>query len=293
MHQESQSHVPVLLEAVLTYLDPQDGESYLDLTAGYGGHASAILERTGEPAKTTLVDRDSHAMTALLPLGQKGATLLHTDFYRASQQLVDAGKRFDVILADLGLSSPHIDNASRGFAFALEGPLDMRMDQSQGLTAEEVVNTYPVDVLRQIIREYGEEPRAAAVAHAILENRPIHTTQELANIVRSALPGKASKTHPATRTFQALRIAVNDELELLRASLPLWVRLLAPGGRIGVISFHSLEDRLVKQAFQGMAGNRYDAELQLLTKRPVTANRDEIVFNPRARSAKLRAAVKK
>lgn len=293
MHASSQNeHVPVLVAPVLQYLDPQTGESYLDLTAGYGGHADAILARTGAPNKTVLVDRDAHAIAALAPLQARGAELMHQDFYGASRALQAAGRQFDIILADLGVSSPHLDNASRGFAFGQEGPLDMRMDQTQALTAATVVNTYKQDDLERIIREYGEEPRARAVAKAIVEARPIATTTQLAQVVRSALPGR-SKIHPATRTFQGLRIAVNDELELLRAALPLWISLLAPRGRLGVISFHSLEDRIVKQAFAEAAGERYDASLRLLTKRPITAEREELVFNPRARSAKFRAVVKK
>jgi len=204
---------------------------------------------------------------------------------------VQQGSSFDIILADLGLSSPHLDNASRGFAFALDGPLDMRMDQGQTLDAATVVNSYSAQELERIIRSYGEEPRARAVAQAIVANRPHATTAGLADVVRSVLP-KGGKTHPATKTFQALRIAVNDELELLRASLPLWVSLLNPGGRLGIISFHSLEDRLVKQTLAEYAGDRYDADLRLLTKRPVVADNTELVFNPRARSAKFRAAAK-
>jgi len=292
MHQTLNEHVPVLLKAVLTYLRPQIGESYLDLTAGYGGHARAILEHTKEPAKATLVDRDANAITALSEFERQGVTLLQRDFLSASEFLLGEQKKFDIILADLGVSSPHLDNAERGFAFAQDGPLDMRMDQTQTLDATTVVNTYSVDNLERIIREYGEEPRARTVAHAIVEARPIYTTQTLADIVRQVMP-KGSKTHPATRTFQALRIAVNDELELLRGSIPLWMELLNDDGRLGVISFHSLEDRIVKQAFAESAGDRYDAQLQLLTKRPVVADRQEVVFNPRARSAKLRCVVKK
>lgn len=285
-------HTPVLLDAVLQYLDPKEGDSYLDLTAGYGGHATAILERTHAPQQTTLVDRDQQAITALGPLETSGVTLVHSDFLTASQTLLGQGKKFDMVLADLGLSSPHLNNASRGFAFGQDGPLDMRMDQSQTMSADTVVNSFSEDDLREIIRKYGEEPRAARVAHAIVANRPLKTTQELADVIRSVMP-RGSKTNPATKTFQALRIAVNDELELLKASLPIWFDLLALGGRIGVISFHSLEDRLVKQAFKERSGNHYDAELSLLTKRPVVADRTEIVFNPRSRSAKLRVAVKK
>jgi 16S rRNA (cytosine1402-N4)-methyltransferase len=292
MHAKSHNeHVPVLLDAVLQYLSPQAGDSYLDLTAGYGGHASAILERTMLPKRAVLVDRDANAIAALADFEQQGTRLIHRDFLGASQELVGDGAQFSIILADLGVSSPHLDTASRGFAFSVDGPLDMRMDQSQTLTAADVVNTYSAEDLERIIREYGEEPRARTIAHAIVEHRPHTTTQGLADVIRSVMP-KGSKTHPATRTFQALRIAVNDELELLRASLPLWLKLLAPGGRLGVSSFLSLEDRLVKQAFAEVAGERYDADMRLLTKRPITAERSELVFNPRARSAKLRAVVK-
>lgn len=282
----------MLLRPVLDYLDPKEGDSYLDLTAGYGGHAAAVLERTNNPKEATLVDRDANAIAALALLGRQGVRLIHKDFLSATQALVAEGGQFELILADLGISSPHVDNAARGFAFSADGPLDMRMDQSQTLTAATVVNTYSVDELQRIIKVYGEEPRARRIAQAIAEARPLQTTQELAEVVRSVMP-KGSKTHPATRTFQALRIAVNDELELLKAALPLWVQLLKPGGRLGVISFHSLEDRIVKQVFSELAGDRYDTPLLLLTKHPVTADEQELVFNPRARSAKLRAVVKK
>jgi 16S rRNA (cytosine1402-N4)-methyltransferase len=293
MHEQiSNEHIPVLMDGVLQYLGPQERESYLDLTAGYGGHAGAILERTASPARATLVDRDSNAIAALQPFAGKGARLMHQDFLSATKALVAEEQRFDIILADLGVSSPHLDNAARGFAFRQDGPLDMRMDQSQSLDAATVVNTYSLDDLVRIIKQYGEEPRAKRIAQAIIADRPLTTTQQLAELIRSVMP-KGSKTHPATKTFQALRIAVNDELELLRQALPLWVELLNPGGRVGVISFHSLEDRLVKQAFAELAGERYDAPVRLLTKHPVTADEHELFFNPRARSAKLRAAVKK
>lgn len=285
-------HYPVLLDEVLQYLDPKEGESYLDLTAGYGGHAEKILDRTLKPHNTTLVDRDQNAVRHL---GQKfdgsGVQVIHKDFLSASQELISQGKQFDIILADLGVSSPHLDNASRGFSIKFDAKLDMRMDETQELTAADVVNNYDVDRLRQIIRVYGEEPRANKIAQLIVEHRPIATTHELAKIVAHAWPGY-SKVHPATRTFQAIRIEVNNELGLLEQSLPIWTDLLAPGGRIAVISFHSLEDRIVKQYYASQSGNRYDAVLRLLTKQPVTGGADEIVFNPRARSAKLRAAVK-
>lgn len=293
MHQENHLHQPVLLRQVLQYLSPKEGESYLDLTGGYGGHADAVLDITHNPAASTLVDRDSNAIAELQKrfAGQE-VQLLHKDFLSASRELQTAGKKFDLILADLGVSSPHLNQASRGFSIKADGPLDMRMDQSQSLTAEEVVNTYSAVELETVLKRYGEEPKARQIASLIVEHRPFRTTSQLAQIVAKAWPGH-SKVHPATRTFQALRIAVNDELELLRKSLPIWMDdLLAPGGRIVIISFHSLEDRIVKDAFREKAGERYDASLRLLTKKPVVGDDTEIVFNPRARSAKLRAAAK-
>lgn len=285
------NHLPVLLDEVLAYLNPQYGESYLDVTAGYGGHAQVILERTLQPAKAILVDRDQNAIALLQSKFNSGEEIIHDDYYHTAIELREHGRQFDLILADLGVSSPHLDIASRGFSIRTDGPLDMRMDQSQVLTADEVVNTYSEEKLEDLIRRYGEEPRAAKVARLIMDHRPIHTTTELAEVVAQAWPGH-SKVHPATRTFQAIRIAVNDELELLHRSLPIWVDLLAPGGRIVIISFHSLEDRIVKQSLSEYAGNRYDAILELLTKQPVVGSNDEIAFNPRARSAKLRAAAK-
>lgn len=289
-------HVPVLLEEVLQYLDPQPGNSYLDLTAGYGGHASRVLERTGNPAETVLVDRDSNAVVELETRFEaeisKGTVIVQEDFEAASRQLIEQGRQFDCILADLGVSSPHLNQATRGFSLAQDGPLDMRMDQSQELSADNIVNGYSEAQLIDILVRYGEEPKSRAVARAIIAARPVRSTAELAKIVAKVWPGH-SKVHPATRTFQAIRIAVNDELGLLERSMPLWVNLLKPGGRIVIISFQSLEDRLVKNLLADKAGaDRYDSELQLLTKRPITAGSTELVHNPRSRSAKLRAAVK-
>lgn len=295
MHQDEQNHlhIPVLLEEVLHYLDPREGDSYLDLTGGYGGHASEVLERTHNPQGTTLVDRDSNAIAALHSRFEgRGVDIRQADFLSASDALQAEGKQYDLILADLGVSSPHLNQASRGFSIAQDGPLDMRMDQAQSLTAERIVNTYRESDLARLIKQYGEEPKSRQIASLIVNNRPIKTTQQLAAIVAKAWPGH-SKVHPATRTFQALRIAVNDELELLRKSLPVWINnLLAPGGRIVIISFHSLEDRIVKNAFKQASGDRYDAIIQLRTKKPVMGSDTEIVSNPRARSAKLRAAFK-
>lgn len=292
-------HIPVLLTQVLQYAAPKAGESYLDLTAGYGGHAKAILEGTQAANKAVLVDRDHNAITVLSRIfGDSGAVIKHADFLQASKQLHEQGRTdtdgFDIILADLGVSSPHLNHAERGFAIAADGPLDMRMDQTQVLTAATIVNTYPADEIAGILQRYGEEPKARRIAQDIVakrQNAPITTTSALAEVASLAWPGH-SRVHPATRTFQALRIAVNDELRQVEDSLPLWIDMLKPGGRLLVISFHSLEDRLVKQAFQTAGGDRYDALLRVATKRPVVAEASETVFNPRARSAKLRVAVK-
>lgn len=293
-HQNTNNqHVPVLLAQVMQYLDPQPGESYLDLTAGYGGHAAVILGTTNSPTTSVLVDRDANAIRELeQQFGERGVDLRWQDFLSASDELAAKGRQFDLILADLGVSSPHLNVAERGFAFSTTGPLDMRMDQRQPLTAETIVNSWRAAELTELLTRYGEEPKARQIAQLIIDNRPHTTTSELAAVVAKAWPGH-SRVHPATRTFQALRIAVNDELGLLSRSVPLWLSMLKPGGRIVIISFHSLEDRIVKQLLNDASGERYDADLRLLTKRPVTGSPTELVSNPRARSAKLRAAVKK
>ncbi|MDB5170100.1 MAG: rRNA ((1402)-N(4))-methyltransferase RsmH [Candidatus Saccharibacteria bacterium] len=285
-------HLPVLLEEVLQVLAPTKGDSYLDVTAGYGGHAAEVLKRTQAPEQSVLIDRDENAITELTErFAGSNVTIRRQDFLSAAEQLRSEGRQFDLILADLGVSSPHLNQAERGFAISMSGPLDMRMDQSQDLTAEHIVNTYKKEQLAEILSKYGEEPKANAIAKLIVQNRPHTTTSELAELVGRVWPGH-SRVHPATRTFQALRIAVNDELGLLQRSLPVWMDLLAPGGRLAIISFHSLEDRLVKQFFTEHGGDRYDAALTILTKRPLSASATEAVSNPRARSAKLRAAAK-
>lgn len=292
-HQPHQNHhIPVLLDEVLQYLAPKEQDSYLDLTAGYGGHASKVLERTLNARGMTLVDRDANAVDVLRKQASlAGADIIHADFLTAARELQGRHCQYNMILADLGVSSPHLDNPARGFSIRDDGPLDMRMDQRQQLSAATIVNSYSAEELEHILREYGEEPKARRIAAQIVANRPYTTTHELAQTVAQAWPGH-SKTHPATRTFQALRIAVNDELALLKQALSIWVELLAPGGRIVIISFHSLEDRIVKEFLREHAGDRYDAPLRLLTKRVVSASSAELVFNPRARSAKLRAAAK-
>jgi 16S rRNA (cytosine1402-N4)-methyltransferase len=286
-------HIPVLLDVTLETLQPKKGETYLDLTAGYGGHASAFIDRIGQAAHATLVDRDDYAIAKLSPLAKQGARLLHTDFVSAARQLIEEGQRFDNVLIDLGVSSPQLDQGERGFSFKNSGPLDMRMDRRQDVTAEKLIHTTTVEDLTRIIRDYGEESpgQAKRIATAIVKARPITTTEDLAELIRQTTRGKWSKIHPATRTFQALRIAVNQELEQVESVLPLLPQLLTKGGRVGVISFHSLEDRLVKRYFTEQTAAGYEAELQVLTKKPFDGATYD-VHNPRARSAKLRAAVK-
>ncbi len=285
------NHQPVLLDEVIRLLAPQEGESYLDLTAGYGGHARTVGEMTKNVSGMILVDRDQNAIDTLGSFEAAGAKLIHSDFLSAAKELASEGKAFNMILLDLGVSSPQLDNAARGFSFAKEAKLDMRMDESQELTAETIVNTYPIDELTRILRSYGEVKNPNVQARAIAEARPIHTTSELAEVIKQCTPSKG-KIHPATRTFQALRIAVNRELEQVEQVLPVLPDLLHRDGRLAIISFHSLEDRLVKQFFKEDEESGYEARLRILTPKPISGSEYDF-HNPRARSAKLRAVVKK
>jgi len=287
-------HIPVLLESALQLLQPSVGENYLDLTAGYGGHASAILEKTGNYNDSVLVDRDDYAISHLSSFEQRGARLIHSDFLAASWQLIEEKRVFDLVLIDLGVSSPQLDQGERGFSFRNNGPLDMRMDRSRGITAAELIDQSTIQQLADIIHRFGEEPYMLArhLAESIVANRPFADTETLAELIKQEYRGRKGKIHPATRTFQALRMAVNDELGQIEAMLPLLPRLLKPGGRVAVISFHSLEDRLVKQFLREQHDAGFEAELEVLTKKPIDGAMAD-VHNPRSRSAKLRAAVKK
>ena len=284
-------HKPVLEKEVLAGLNPREGESYLDLTAGYGGHASKILDVTKNYKDAVLIDRDRFAYEYLQKkFSEKSVEVVNDDFYSASLQLVESGKTFDLVLGDFGVSSLQLDDKSRGFAFAADAPLDMRMDRRQELTAERVVNKWSEKELVRIFVEYGEEPLkfAELVAHKIVVGRPWQSTAELAGkIAEGAWRGKV---HPATRIFQSIRIVVNDELGLIERMLPLLPALLNEGGRVALISFHSLEDRLVKNYLREMASRGEESELKILTKKAIVASREELVINPRARSAKLRVA---
>ena len=300
---KNQPHHPVLLDSVVGVLAPKAGESYLDATAGFGGHAEALIAKIGSQSQVVLVDRDAIAIQHLSTKFQDGAEIIHASFAEAAIRLSEEGRRFDLILLDLGVSSPQLDNPERGFSFKNDAPLDMRMDQSQALTAERIVNTYPQNEIERIIREYGEEYRARAITSAIIAARPVKTTRQLADIVRRVV-GTAGKINPATKTFQAIRIAVNSELTQLEVALPRLASLLTTGGRLAVLSFHSLEDRIVKQFFdyesrdcicppkQPICTCDHVASIRKLTTKAITGDSTEIVSNPRARSAKLRAAEK-
>ncbi|MBS1822814.1 MAG: 16S rRNA (cytosine(1402)-N(4))-methyltransferase RsmH [Acidobacteria bacterium] len=291
-------HVPVLLDEVLEYLNVRPGGVVADATLGLAGHSSEIARRLGPKGTLIGFDRDPEAMalaTARLEalreeLGAEMPTvrLVPKAFSEAASE-IDPGS-LDGLLADFGVSSLQLDEAHRGFSFRADGPLDMRMDTRAGETAEQVVNQEDENELANLIYEFGEERRSRRIARAIVRARPITTTAELARVVSAAAPSmKGDKIHPATRTFQALRIRVNDELGEIRTLLESAPSLLKPGGRLVLISFHSLEDRLVKDAFREAAR---EGVLEVLTKKPVVAGEDEESRNPRSRSAKMRAAAK-
>ena len=284
-------HKPVLLSEVLEVLKPRPGESYLDLTAGYGGHSSEILAVTRNYKESVLVDRDSFACEFLKgKYKSEPIRIVNEDFYSAVLHEIECGNTFDMVLADFGVSSPQLDRSERGFSFSKDGPLDMRMDQSQSLTAERVVNRYGEKELSELFVKYGEEKPGFSkkIAREIVHHRPFKSTGELAELIRKK--SGFSRVHPATKIFQAIRIEVNDELSVIEKTLPLIPKVLKPGGRIAIITFHSLEDRLVKEYFKKASSFGEESELVILTKTPKVAGETELIINPRARSAKLRAA---
>ena len=286
-------HTPVLLSEVLAGLAPKPGESYLDLTAGYGGHASEILAVTQNYKATVLVDRDEDATTYLKQKFPSETTIINTDFYSAVLHLFECGTTFDMILADFGVSSPQLDERERGFSFNKAAPLDMRMDRRQGRTAYDIVNKASEHELAHIFTTYGEEPvgRSKMLAREIVHSRPIKTTEELAELIKAK--SRYSKLHPATKVFQAIRIVVNSELEQIEKTLPILPKLLNKNGRIGFITFHSLEDRLVKEFLKNATNLGEESPLEVINKKPIIADQTELVINPRARSAKLRLATKR
>ena len=290
-------HIPVLLNASLTVIQPKEGERYLDLTAGYGGHAGEFLRITKNFENAVLVDRDQNAIKALADFEQKGVRLINQDFLSATQKLVEKGEKFDIILADLGVSSPQLDIAERGFSFQKDGPLDMRMNPRQKKNAADVINRASKKELFHILTEFGEEKRGFAerIVDDIIRTRkkaPITTTKQLADLILNVHKGGWRKTHPATRTFQAIRIAVNEELWQIEEMLKLVSKLLNPGGRVGIITFHSLEDKIVKNFFKKDAENFLESKFESLTKKPLDGAKED-ANNPRARSAKLRVSIKK
>jgi 16S rRNA (cytosine1402-N4)-methyltransferase len=303
-------HIPVLLQEVVEALQPHSGGIYIDGTVGAGGHAAALLTASAPEGQLFGFDQDLTALELarqrLAEFGDR-VQLFHSNFSHLGQM---ASLRHippaDGILLDLGVSSMQLEQPGRGFSFQLEGPLDMRMNPGSGPTAADLVNRLPEKELANLIFKYGEEPASRRIARAIVRARPIQETVELAQLVARAIPGKKQgrrgkpKIHPATRTFQALRVAVNQELEVLEQVLPQALALLKPKGRLAVISFNSLEDRIVKQYFRQEAQDcicppeqpvcicNHKAIVNIVTRKPITPGADEIDANPRARSAKLR-----
>lgn len=301
-------HQPVLYHESLKYLQLETGKRYIDGTLGAGGHANGILLASVPDGKLLGLDLDPQAITiARKRLAEyAGRVILRQQSYASIREMIaEIGwDCADGIIFDLGISSMQVDNADQGFSFLKEAPLDMRFGDQAGQTAADLLNTLTENEIADIIWRYGEEPKSRRIAKWIIENRPILTTTQLAEIVKRATGGRKSKTHPATRTFQALRIAVNNELEVLEKGLQNATASLCSGGRLAVITFHSLEDRKVKQFFQAESKDclcppeqiictcGHTASLKVITKKPVKPSQEEVKKNPRARSAKLRVVEK-
>jgi 16S rRNA (cytosine1402-N4)-methyltransferase len=290
------NHVPVLLKEAIDFLSVRRGGTYIDATVGLGGHSYEIAKRLGAPGRLIGLDKDPAALeiagSRLRASGVGEADWPAIELRQASfASLAEARSPIaDGLLADIGVSSLQLNDAARGFSFQADGPLDMRMDPRSERTAEQVVNHLDERELADVIYEFGEERRSRRIARAIVRSRPIRSTAHLADVISAAarpMNSEQRRIHPATRTFQALRIFVNRELDDLRALLDAAPRVMKPGGRVVVISFHSLEDRIVKDAFREAAKQ---GSMSLLTKKPLTATEEESDRNPRARSAKLRAA---
>ncbi len=305
-------HVPVLADEVRECLAVQAGATVVDATFGAGGHAAILAAGLQGRGKLIAIDRDPGARVYFERLEKRArvqARLLRGDFGVVLPQLAENGVRADAILLDLGVSSMQLDRPERGFSYATDAPLDMRMDTSQELTAREAVNAWPEGELVRIFRRYGEERYARQIARAIVRRRkeqPFERTGELVDTIKAAIPAPArfGEGHPAKRVFQALRIAVNEELDALEAALPAALEMLRPGGRLAVISFHSLEDRIVKHFLRDRERGctcppdfpvcicGHEPELRAVQRRPIRPGEAEIAANPRAASARLRAAIK-
>lgn len=302
-------HVPVLATELIAVLDPRPGETAVDCTFGGGGHARLVAERLGTDGTLIGVDRDPAAAERFEEFAAEApcrASFIRDDYATALERMLGDGLRADLVYMDLGISSAQLDAWERGFSYAYDAPLDMRMDPGRRLSAREVVNEWPERRLADVIRRYGEERHAGRIAREIVRRRPLSTTAELVEAIRSALPPAArfGRGHPAKRTFQAIRIAVNSELESLDRALPAAWELLREGGRFAAVSFHSLEDRRVKRFLADRArgcvcppelpvcqcGRTPEAEL--LTRRALSPSPEELEHNPRSHSAHLRAALK-
>lgn len=308
------AHVSVLLNESVDALLPERGGVFVDCTAGGGGHSEEILKRLPENSRLISLDRDDRAIERcrerLAPYGEK-STVVKTNYSEIVTVLDDLGiEKIDGVLWDLGVSSVQLDEAERGFSYMQDAPLDMRMDRSSGKTAADIVNGYSERELVRVLRDWGEENFASRIASAIVKKREqkhIETTLELAETVATAIPAAArrkEKQHPAKRTFQAIRIEVNDELTIIEPALTAAISRLAPGGRAAVITFHSLEDRITKQTFKTLenpctcpsdfpvcvCGKK--PQIKLITRKPMLPSKDELEYNPRARSAKLRVCEK-
>jgi 16S rRNA (cytosine1402-N4)-methyltransferase len=307
-HGDRFPHQPVLYHEVLKALAPESGSVYLDGTLGAGGHAEGILKASTPSGKLIGLDIDPHALKIArqrLHAYEERTIIRQASYLDVPMILEEFGlKGIHGILLDLGVSSMQLDQPERGFSFLENGPLDMRFNPMKGSSAADLINALSADALSRIIWDYGEERYARRIAKAIVKAKPIHTTQELVSVILAAVPGYEAHLHPATRTFQALRIATNKELETIAAALPGLVGSLAIGGKIAIISFHSLEDRLVKGYFrkesmdcicppeQPICNCGHFASLRILTKKPIRASDKEVELNPRARSARLRVAQK-
>lgn len=302
-------HRPVLYQETIEYMAPKSPGLYLDCTAGAGGHSEGILQASSPKGLLLALDLDPLAISLtksrLAPFGER-ATIVQASYIDAARILQQIGwSALDGILMDLGVSSMQLDQQDRGFSFRYDAPLDMRFNPDKGPSAADLLNSLSEKDLADLIWRYGEERFSRRIARKIVENRPLKTTFQLAELVRSASGASKGKIDPATRTFQAIRIAVNDELNVIEKAIPSLIALLKPKGRLAIISFHSLEDRLVKQAFkresidclcppeQLLCTCGHKASVKILTNKPITASEEEIEGNPRARSAKLRVLEKK
>ncbi len=301
-------HHPVLYQEIITALQPRSGGKYIDCTLGAGGHAFGILESSNPDGRLLGLDVDPKALDLarqrLLEFGDR-VSIVRASYASLKEQVATvAWQKADGILLDLGVSSMQLDEPERGFSFMVDAPLDMRFDPQSPLTAMEIINSYSEEELADIIYRYGEEKRSRQIARKIVQNRPITTTGELANLISGIARGRRMNIHPATRTFQAIRIAVNNELETLQKTLPQGVELLESGGRLAVISFHSLEDRIVKQYFRQESRDcicpprtpictcGHHASIREISRQPIKPQPSEIAINPRSRSACLRVAQK-